>query len=180
MNRAKNPKEVLEILENNFFPKTAYYGIIMQSAVSYTMLGQQEVGKEFCSKCKGGCCYNKNHLHIADVLRFYYSGLTSWMPEFLPLPKGDRCKMLTDTGCSLKRVQRPLICVSFFCDMVAEKYTELYMIGKQIRAAAEALVKVWRIEQGEANKRTMANQERIIGGLRRMVLEYRCEEKSHT
>jgi Fe-S-cluster containining protein len=180
MNRAENPKEIIELLQNNFYPKTSYYGIVVQAAVTGTMFGQEAVAHEFCGSCQGVCCYNKNHLHIADVLRFYYSGLTHWMPQFLPLPEGDRCKMLGPIGCSLTRIQRPLVCVSYFCEPVAERYTELYILTRQLRAAMEALVKVWRMETGEVNRRSMPQQERILEGLQKMAMEYKREEKSRT
>lgn len=180
MNRVMNPEKIVEQLKNNFYPKTSYYGIVMQSVVSGTILGQNKVANEFCSSCKERCCLNKNHLHIADVLRFYYSGLETWMPEFLPLPEGDGCKMLTDKGCSLNRVKRPLVCVSFFCDPVSERYTQLYLLAKQLRAAMEALVKIWKMESGEISKRSMPRQERILEGLQKMALEYKRDEQTYS
>lgn len=180
MNRAESPEKIIEQLKNSFYPKTSYYGIVLQSVVSGTMLGQKAASEEFCSGCKERCCLNKNHLHIADVIRFYYSGLDSWMPNFLPLPEGNRCKLLTEKGCSLTRVERPLICVSFFCEPVAERYTELYLLTKQLRAAMEAVVKIWRMETGEASKRSMPQQERILDGLQKMALEYRRDEQACT
>jgi hypothetical protein len=147
----------------------------MQNVVANTTVGQNEATDIFCAACEERCCLNKNHLHIADVLRFYYSGLEMYIPEFLPLPEGNQCQMLTPEGCSLKRFQRPLVCISFFCDPVSEKFTDLYLLSKQIRVAMEALVKIFWIESGKINKTSLEKQEEILKELRQTYLEYKNE-----
>lgn len=175
MNRVEKPEEILRVLRKGSFWKTAYYGIIMQNVVANTTLGQDEAAEFFCAGCEERCCLNKNHLHIADVLRFYYSGLEMHIPKFLPLPEGNKCQMLTSEGCSLKRFQRPLVCISFFCDPVAEKFTDLYLLSKMTRAAMEALVKIFWMESGKVNKASMEKQTRILRTLQKTYLEYKNE-----
>ena len=179
MNRVENPEEILELLRNNFFSKTSYFGIVMQSVVVNTSAGQREAVELFCANCKEHCCSNKNHLHIADVLRFYYSGLEMFIPEFLPLPEGNKCQMLKPEGCSLQRFQRPLICVSFFCDPVSERYTDLYLLGRQIRTGMEALVKLFWIESGKISPASLDKQVNILTTLRQAHLEYKDERKEN-
>ena len=177
MNRVEKPEEILKVLRNDSFWKTAYFGIVMQTVVANTVCGQSEAAELFCTNCKEHCCSNKNHLHIADVLRFYYSGLEILIPEFFPLPEGNKCQMLKPEGCSLQRLQRPLICVSFFCDPVAERYTDLYLLGKQIRAGMEALVKIFWIESGKISPASLDKQVKILRTLQRAYLEYKDEKE---
>ena len=177
MNRVENPKKIVKILDSSFLKMTSYFGIVMQNVVVNTIAGQNETVEFFCTNCKERCCLNKNHLHIADVLRLYYSGLELYMPRFLPLPDGDKCKMLTPKGCSLKRFQRPLVCVSFFCDPVSEKSTDLYLLGKQIRTGMEALVKLFWIETGKISPASLDRQVKILTTLRQAYLEYKDERK---
>lgn len=177
MNRVENLNEIVKILNNSFLKKTAYFGLAMQNIVSDLAKDQRKVTELFCGSCKERCCLNKNHLHIADVIRFYYSGLELYIPKFLPLPEGDSCKMLTPEGCLLERFQRPLVCVSFFCDPVSERYTDLYLLGRQIRTGMEALVKLFLIETGKINNASLDKQVRILKTLTQAHLEYKDERK---
>jgi len=179
MNRVENPEEILEVLRKDSFWKTAYFGIVMQNIVANTVGGQREAAELFCTNCKERCCSNKNHLHIADVLRFYYSGLEMFIPTFFPLPKGNKCQMLKPEGCSLQRLQRPLICVSFFCDPVSERYTDLYLLSRQIRAGMEALVKIFWIESGKISPASLDRQVKILTTLQQAYLEYKDERKEN-
>ena len=175
LNRIEDPNGLLKTLEKAWLPKTAYYGIVLQNAVTQTISHQDTASRDMCSSCTQPCCSNANHLHIADVLRFYYSGLDYMIPTFVPLPRGSVCSKLSDKGCTLIRSVRPLICVSFFCERAAEKYTELYLIGKGLRIAMEALTKLYLSESGIISRKEMARQIETLKQFKQQLAEYRDE-----
>jgi hypothetical protein len=178
INRVEDPGPMLRSLEKIWLPKTAYYSIVLQNSVTYTITQQDEAARDMCSSCTQTCCINANHLHAADVLRFYYSGLDYMIPVFVPLLKGPTCSKLGDRGCTLIRSLRPLICISFFCQRAAEKYTDLYLLGKGLRAAMEALTKLYLSESGKIGKKEMARQIETLKQFTQQLVEYRNERRA--
>ena len=67
--------------------------------------------------------------------------------------------------------------MSFFCDPVAERYTDLYLLGRQIRAGMEALVKIFWIESGKISPASLDKQVKILRTLQRAYLEYKDEKE---
>lgn len=160
-NRVKNIDEALvQIIKNDgSYRLTPHYAKLLQRFVDVSKKDQEFFARNACGICSDRCCKNVNHLHLADVLRYYFSTpLIRYIPEFEEAreiedkrSREEPCKYYSDLGCILNRRVRPLICVQFICDNhVAQSVVgkRLIIICKAVRSAMEDLVMLFHIEIG--------------------------------
>ena len=159
-NRVKELDKVLvQIIKNDgSYRLTPHYARMLQRFVDVSVKDQEKFTSELCSVCRGKCCNNVNYLHLADVLRFYFSvPMMRFIPEFETAreiedkrSREEPCKYHSDLGCILNRRVRPLVCVQFICkeDVVGK---ELLTVCKSVRRAMEDLIELFHIEIGKCD-----------------------------
>ncbi len=71
-----------------------------------------------CASCGGRCCEKgRYHFTLVDLLVFLATDTVLFRPDF----SGGRCPFLIQGACLMAPAFRPLICVTFHCDMVEER-----------------------------------------------------------
>ncbi len=163
-NRVKDIDEALvQLIKNEgSYRKTPYYARLLQRFVIVSTDEQEYFANTRCSVCRDRCCKNVNHLHLADILRYYFSVPRMWfIPEFNKAreiedkrSREEPCKYYSELGCVLNRRVRPLICAQFICDedvalpVVGNK---LLTVCKAVRSAMEDVVELFHIEMGKCD-----------------------------
>lgn len=161
-NRVKDVDEALvQMIKNEgSYHLTPHYAKLLQRFVDVSRKDQEFFARNACSVCCDRCCKNVNHLHLADIIRYYFSVPRMWfIPEFEKAreiedkkSRDEPCKYYSDLGCSLNRRVRPLICAQYICDVnVAQSVVgkRLLTICKAVRSAMEDLVELFHIEIGK-------------------------------
>lgn len=179
LNRVNDLRHLLRTLSSEDLPETEHYSKRISHAVMAfsAVQGRNRDIKAACSECGGFCCIGGgNHLHIADVLVLYYTCQTAYIPQFYSMKdEADNCTYLTDTGCSA--AWKPMICTAFFCNRLGKKHHTYIRLGASLRAAMEALVKIFKFELGEINELNVKNQAEFVEDFARSVFEVENNEK---
>jgi len=101
---------------------------------------------------------------IYSLIWMLYNALRHCFQRLLPHHRNHRplpCRYLSDQGCSLPRVERPMICVSWFCltaalaikeDMLAETEKHLRTIEKLHRDVVRSSIPFFRRRKGPVRK----------------------------
>lgn len=160
-NRVKDVDEALvQLIKNEgSYRKTPHYAKLLQRFIVVSTEDQEHFANKACSVCRDRCCKNVNHLHLADILRYYFSVPRMWfVPEFDKAreiedkrSRDEPCRYYSELGCVLNRRVRPLICAQFICDVdraLPVVGNKLLAIGKAVRLAMEDVVKLFHIEIG--------------------------------
>lgn len=76
----------------------------------------QSYTSEVCPYCGTVCCAMRHGIpEFADIVGFLSMGVN--VPAYdLTRDLGGRCQFMSDTGCSLSRIERPYRCTWYFCD----------------------------------------------------------------
>lgn len=74
---------------------------------------------ELCASCGGRCCEKgKYHFTLVDLLIYFATGTDLFQPDFY----SGNCPFLVRGACLMAPVFRPLICITFHCDLVEEQF----------------------------------------------------------
>ncbi len=163
-NRVKDIDEALvQLIKNEgSYHKTPHYARLLQRFVIVSADEQEYFANTRCGVCRDRCCKNVNHLHLADILRYYFSVPRMWfIPEFNKAreiedkrSREEPCKYYSELGCVLNRRVRPLICAQFICDEDAAPPVvgnKLLTVCKAVRSAMEDVVELFHIEMGKCD-----------------------------
>lgn len=90
-----------------------------------------------CPTCTSVCCIDRHGTHEHEDL-IYFDALKAMPLGMKPLPRDtEPCRYLSETGCRLKRWQRPFKCTWYFCDRLLKEVSST--APRRHRALIEAL-----------------------------------------